>query len=115
MSSSSNKIETDSEYLILKYPEQYEKVVEDANKKIEAQKKLIAVLKEQLADARRPFNEQYDERIAEINTHYEEEYAQGGEEYERIKDEIREEISDDIRDEVRDDIRDELKQEIWNM
>ena len=87
----------------------------ELKRRMEAQEKLIAVLKEQLADARRPFDEQYDERIAEINTHYEEEYAQSGTEYERIKDEIREEISDDIRDEVRDDIRDELKTEIWNM
>ena len=78
------------------------------------EKQLIAVLKQQLEDVRL-FKEQYDERIAEIHTHYEEEYAQGGQEYERIKDEIREEISDDIHKELRDDIRDELKQEIWNM
>ena len=78
------------------------------------QKQLIAVFKQQLEDARL-FKEQYDKRIAEIHTHYEEEYVQGGTEYERIKDEIREEISDDIREEVRNDIRDELKQEIWNM
>ena len=84
----------------------------ELKRKIKTQEKqLIAVLKEQLADARRPFDEQYDERLAEINTHYEEEYAQGGTEYERLKDEI----SDDIREELRDDIRDELKQEIWNM
>jgi len=83
----------------------------ELKRKNETQEKLIAVLKEQLADARRPFDEQYDERLAEINTHYEEEYAQGGTEYERLKDEI----SDDIREELRDDIRDELKQEIWHM
>ena len=78
------------------------------------EKQLIAVFKQQLEDARL-FKEQYDKRIAEIHTHYEEEYAQGGQEYERLKDEILEEISDDIREEVRNDIRDELKQEIWNM
>ena len=95
----------------------------ELKRKMEAQEELIAVLKEQLADARRPFKEQYDERIAEIHTHYEEEYVQGGQEYERIKDEIseeirddiREQICDDIRDEVRDDIRDEMKTEIMNM
>ena len=86
----------------------------ELKRKMEAQEKLITVLKEQLADARRPFKEQYDERIAEIHTHYEEEYVQGGEEYERIKDEIREEISEEAA-QTRDDIRDELKQEIWNM
>ena len=78
------------------------------------EKQLIAVFKQQLEDVRL-FKEQYDKRIAEIHTHYEEEYAQGGQEYERLKDEILEEISDDIREEVRNDIRDELKQEIWNM
>ena len=87
----------------------------ELKRKIKTQEKqLIAVLKEQLEDVRL-FKEQYDKRIAEIHTHYEEEYAQGGTEYERIKDEIREEISDDIHKELRDDIRDELKQEIWNM
>jgi len=79
----------------------------ELKRRMEAQEKLISVLKEQLVDARRPFDEQYDERIAEINTHYEEEYAQGGTEYERIKDEI--------SDEIRDEVRDELKQEILNM
>ena len=77
------------------------------------EKQLIAVFKQQLEDVRL-FKEQYDERIAEIHTHYEEEYVQGGEEYERIKDEIREEISEEAA-QTRDDIRDELKQEIWNM
>jgi len=83
----------------------------ELKRRMEAQEKLISVLKEQLVDARRPFDEQYDERIAEINTHYEEEYAQGGEEYERIK----VEISDEVRDDIRDEVRDELKQEILNM
>jgi len=83
----------------------------ELKRRMEAQEKLISVLKEQLVDARRPFDEQYDERIAEINTHYEEEYAQGGEEYERIK----VEISDEVRDDIRDEVRDELKQEILNI
>ena len=87
----------------------------ELKRKIKTQEKqLIAVLKGQLEDARL-FKEQYDERIAEIHTHYEEEYVQGGQEYERIKDEIREEISDDIREELRDDIRNEMKTEIMNM
>jgi hypothetical protein len=147
------KQQTDSEYLILKYPEQYEKVVEDAfatihiylkdgtlsktfsspllneiqqeliaelkpsqmaprsaafiNKKMETQEKLIDILKEQLADARRPFDEKWKEREAEIHAQYDEDYADGGEGFERIKDEL--------WDTLRDDIRDELKDEISNM
>jgi len=72
----------------------------ELKRRMEAQEKLISVLKEQLVDARRPFDEQYDERIAEINTHYEEEYAQGGEEYERIKVEISDEVRDELKQEI---------------
>jgi hypothetical protein len=123
------KQQTDSEYLILKYPEQYEKVVEDAFatihiylkakrqtdtempaiiiSKMKNQDTLIAMLKEQLADARRPFDEKWKEREAEIHAQYDEDYADGGEGFERIKDEL--------WDTLRDDIRDELKDEISNM
>ena len=123
------KQQTDSEYLLLKYPEQYEKVVEDAFatihiylkakrqtdtempaiiiSKMKNQEELIAMLKEQLADARRPFDEKWKEREAEIHAQYDEDYADGGEGYERIKDEV--------FTEIRDEIRDEIKQEVWNM
>ena len=76
-------------------------------KKLETQEGLIAILKEQLADARRPFDEKWKEREAEIHAQYDEDYADGGEGYERIKDEL--------WDTLRDDIRDELKDEISNM
>jgi hypothetical protein len=76
-------------------------------KKMETQEKLIAILKEQLADARRPFDEKWKEREAEIHAQYSDDYADGGEGYERIKDEL--------WDTLRDDIRDELKDEISNM
>ena len=75
--------------------------------KMKNQEELIAMLKEQLADARRPFDEKWKEREAEIHAQYDEDYADGGEGYERIKDEL--------WDTLRDDIRDELKDEISNM
>ena len=72
--------------------------------KMKNQEELIAMLKEQLADARRPFDEKWKEREAEIHAQYDEDYADGGDGFERIKDEVFADIRDDIRDELKDEI-----------
>ena len=72
--------------------------------KMKNQETLIELLKEQLADARRPFEEKWKEREAELHAQYDEDYGDGGDGFERIKDEVYSDIRDDIREELKDEI-----------
>ncbi len=76
----------------------------DSRSKETIQEELIELLKKQLEDAQRPFEEKWAEREAEIHQIYEEDYSDGGEGYERIKDEVYTEMRDNIRDELKDEI-----------